>query len=347
MRDPVARERIAVVGAGIIGCLVARELAERRPGAVVTLLDRDIAGSGASRLSAGTHIPRGYSDRFRRMTAYSQDWYEKLAAADPSLPIHPVAMHVVTAADELPPVYIPGSRPTRVPGIGAHMPAIAESARVWSVQGGHYADVHGLSRSVARELRGRIAVREGVQVTAVEPAAAEVTLRLGTDDDLVADHVVLAPGPWLDAPAWRDLLAPVGARVKKVVALHVDEPVPADAGVVVFQDEDAFLMPLAGHWLFSYTCRQWDVDPDTVTRGLTARDVIEANDVLHRCVPGLPGRYSAGRVFCDAYSAHGEPVVTHVGDRIVFAGAASGFGYRLAPAIADEVAQVIPTATGR
>lgn len=345
----MASASIAVVGAGILGCLIARELAERRPGAAITLLDRDVAGSGASRLSAGLHIPRGHTERFRRMTAYSQDWYEKLSTTRPSLPIRAVDMHVVTAGGDLPPIYIGSARPIPADGVGEHMPAIAASARIWRVHGGQYADVYGLTRALARDLRGRIQVREGVRVDAVEPAREGVTLLLGTGERLGADHVVLAPGPWLAADAWRDLLAPVDARVKKIVALHVDAPVPPNAGAVVFQDEDAFLLPLAhtGHWLFSYVCPEWDVDPDTVARGLTGSDVAAANDVLHRCVPGLPGRYSSGRVFCDAYSGSREPLVSFVENRIVFAGAASGFGYRLAPAVADEVARVMPAAAGR
>jgi hypothetical protein len=38
-----------------------------------------------------------------------------------------------------------------------------------------------------------------------------------------------------------------------------------------------------------------------------------------------------GRVFCDAFSRTGEPVVLDRAGRVVFAGAANGSGYRLAP----------------
>ncbi len=96
----------------------------------------------------------------------------------------------------------------------------------------------------------------------------EITLSCGTGEQLTADQVVLAPGPWLAAPAWRDLVTPLGVRVKKIVAMHLERPpVPGDE-VIIFESEDAFLLPVhhRGHWLFSYACTRWDVDPDAVPR---------------------------------------------------------------------------------
>jgi glycine/D-amino acid oxidase-like deaminating enzyme len=54
----------------------------------------------------------------------------------------------------------------------------------------------------------------------------------------------------------------------------------------------------------------------------------------------------SGRVFCDAYSADREPLVRALDEegRLVFAGAANGSGYRLAPAIAAEAAHLLRTA---
>jgi glycine/D-amino acid oxidase-like deaminating enzyme len=50
-------------------------------------------------------------------------------------------------------------------------------------------------------------------------------------------------------------------------------------------------------------------------------------------------------VFCDAYSPDREPVVRALdaGARLIFAGAASGSGYRLAPAIAAECTDLLTT----
>ncbi|MFD5387919.1 hypothetical protein ACFWMG_23805 [Streptomyces sp. NPDC127074] len=133
--------------------------------------------------------------------------------------------------------------------------------------------------------------------------------------------------------------------MKKIVALHNDRPTRPDDGAVVFQDHDAFLLPLheEGHWLYSYVCAQWNVDPDTIGRGPAPRDVAEAAENLRACAPRITQPpYSAG-IFCDPYGPQGEPLITSVADegRIVYAGAGSGFGYRLAPAIARKAAEIL------
>lgn len=327
--------RVAIVGAGIVGCVTAREIAARWPDASVVVLDRDVIGGGATLRSAGLHLPRGGSERVRRMSAYSQSYYEQLRDAVPSLPIRPLGMSVVACEASEPQVrasYLESARLTRVAG-------------AWLGDGCHHADVRGVALAVARDLRPRVSFREGVRVTAIQPGGDAATLDLSTGDSLRADRVVLAPGPWVAAPAWRELLAPQGVRVKKIVSLHVDRSPSDRDGVVVFEDEDAFLLPLAdrGHWLFSYTSQEWDVDPDTVAAGLSPRDAEEALDCLRRHAPELAERWSGGRVFCDAYSVEREPVVRALdpAGRVVFAGAACGSGYRLAPAIAREAVDLL------
>jgi D-arginine dehydrogenase len=319
----VPRSSVIVVGAGIIGCLIARELAERDPAAEVTVLDQDMVGSGATRRSAGLHLPRGATPRTRAMSAASQEFYERLLAARPELPIYPVAATVVTGPERR-------GRP---------------------VSGCHHADVYLLTQALAADLRARAVVRESVPVTGLTAEDGQVTVRTATGERLRADRVVLAPGPWLAAPAWRELVAPLGLRVKKVVALHLDNrhldgpQAGPDSPVTVFEDEDAFLLPLPrrGHWLFSFTSPEWDVRPDALAGGLSAADAELALACLGRCAPGWAGSPVSGRVFCDAYSPDREPVVAALDDagRIVFAGAANGSGYRLGPAIAAEAATLL------
>jgi glycine/D-amino acid oxidase-like deaminating enzyme len=136
-----------------------------------------------------------------------------------------------------------------------------------------------------------------------------------------------------------------------VVALYIDSPPAGSDPVVIFEDEDAFLMPVPerGAWLFSYTCREWDVDPDTLPAGLSARDAAEARAILRRCAPWLERHCAGGRLFCDAYSINRQysidrqPLVQSIDPdgRIIFAGAANGSGYRLAPAIAAQAADLL------
>ena len=317
------KPRVAVVGGGIIGCLVAREICARHnpahsPQPDVVLLERDAVGSGASRRSAGLSIPSGATERIRGMAKFSGDYYDHLAQFRPDLPIYPVAMTVV--AEE-------------------------SGAAAQSVEGCHYTDVDSLVRALVRDLRERIRVREGVRVTGIESGSGGVELELGTGETLTVDHAVLAPGPWINAPAWRRYVEPLGLRVKKIAALHVDQSPDAGDRVRYFTDDDAFLLPMAyrGHWLFSYTCPEWDVDPDALHDGLSPAVLGEARNLLSRLAPDLAEHATSGRVFCDAYSPDREPRVQALDEagRIVFAGAANGSGYRLASAIASEAAGLL------
>ncbi len=320
---------VAVIGAGVLGCMIASELADR---ASVVVLDRDAIGSGASRRSAGLHLPRGRSERVRAMTAHSQDFYQRLREQDPSMPIWPVPAIVVASKEPM--TYLPSAELTAMPGFNT-----------WSCHGCQHADVAALAQRLARRLRPRVRFAEGVRLTEIIPDDHEVRLRLATGDIVTADRVVLAPGPWLNDPAWRELLAPLGLRVKRVVALHLDRVATSADSAVIFEDEDAFLLPLPdrGHWLFSYTCTEWDVDPDDPVRGLSRQHLDEATETLARYAPELAAGRAGGRVFYDAYSPDGEPWIRPVdaAGRVVFAGAANGSGYRLAPAVAAEAVDLL------
>jgi D-arginine dehydrogenase len=332
----MAQPSVIVVGAGIIGCLTARELARR--GASVTVLDRDGVGSGASRRSAGLHLARGATARLRAMSAASQAFYEELRRRDPSLPIYPVAATVLS--DREPAGYLTLSGPAPAPTM-----TIPNGHQAWRVEHSHLADVYALTGALAAELRLRERLIEGVAATSLEAGSAQVTVHTSTGERLAADFVVLAPGPWVAAPAWRDLLAPLGLRVKKVAALHIPlRPGPADEAIV-FERDDAFLLPVRhrGHWLFSYASQEWDVEPDALTAGLSEKELAEARACLGRYSPALAAACSGGRVFCDAYSPAREPFAGPVdgAGRIIFAGAAGGSGYRLAPAIAAAAADYL------
>jgi D-arginine dehydrogenase len=344
----MARGVTAVIGAGIVGCLAARELAARDQHRFLTVLDRDAAGSGASRRSAGLHLPRGATPRTQRMSAYSHDYYTELKRRHPGLPIYPVGAAVVNgapAADQPGGGYLSQAAPVRAQQLSNPDVSLPGGSRAWQIAGCHYADVYQLVQAVAGQLRPRVRFAEGVAVTGLHDGPGQVILVCSTGERLAADSVILAPGPWLNVPAWRDLVAPLGLRVKKIVALHIEQrPGPGD-DAVIFDDDDAFLLPLAsrGHWLFSYSCPEWDVDPDALTAGVSASEIGAARACLRRYSPILAGACRAGRVFCDAYSQNREPVIRALdgAGRIVFAGAANGSGYRLAPAIGSEAADLL------
>jgi glycine/D-amino acid oxidase-like deaminating enzyme len=339
---------VAIVGGGILGCLVARELLARSPDVSIVLLDRDMVAAGATRRSAGLHFPRGGTERVRRMSRYSQSYYERLSLNHPQLPIYPAGLSVVASQstqDRLHETYLDQAKLARIDDVPLPEFLLPPGSGVWSAEGGHYADVHGLTQAIATQLRAAISIREAVRVCDLQPERDHVALELGNGQRLTATQVVLAPGPWVADPAWQALLASLRIRIKKVVAVHLDQPVAGPDQAVVFHDEDAFLLSLRyrGHWLFSYTCPQWGVDPDDLVDGVSPGDLADATGLLNRYAPSLATRCTGGRVFCDAYSGTGEPLVRVLDEdrRIVFAGAANGSGYRLAPAIAVEAVDLL------
>ncbi|MFJ9861184.1 NAD(P)/FAD-dependent oxidoreductase [Streptomyces albogriseolus] len=348
---------IVIVGAGIVGCLTAREALARFPGASIAVVERDAVAGGASRRSAGLHFPRGSSAPVRRMAAFSERYYRTLKDEDPHLPIHGLNTTVVAStarAGELTEHYLPDrlrrtDEPPHGPTGRLRIPA---GTGAWQADGGQHADVSALAQRLAARLRPAVRFLEGTRVLTVDSRPGRVGLTLSSGATLTASKVLLAPGPWLAEPAWRPWTAGLGLRVKKVVALHVErQPRPTD-GAIVFEDDDAFLLPVhhRGHWLFSYTCPQWDVAPDGTEHHLTPVELAEARSVLDRFAPELVPLCTTGRVFCDAYSPDRVPVVRPVDDdkNVIFAGAANGSGYRLAPAIAADAARLLcPTTVPR
>jgi D-arginine dehydrogenase len=327
---------VAIIGAGIIGCLIARELSAADADAEITVFDRDLAGSGTTRRSAGLSLVKGATPLARNRSAASHRYYADLVATYPDLPSRPVRAKLVldrgvTPADA-------GYQFADANPVGA-----ADPGRVlWQLRGCHYTDVYALTQALAALARPRVRFLEATKVTGLTLRRDSVILRTSAGEDFSADQAVIAPGPWLNEPAWRDLVSPLRLRVKKIVAMHLERPPAPDDELLILDQEDAFLIPFAhrGHWLFSYTRLEWDVDPDAIAAapGLSGEDVEQARACLRPYSPALAAELRAGRVCCDAYSESREPVIAALdpGGRIIFAGAANGSGYRLAPAIARE-----------
>jgi glycine/D-amino acid oxidase-like deaminating enzyme len=341
-------QRIGVIGAGIIGCLIAKELLSAYPDADIVVLDRDLAGSGASRRSAGVHFPTGRTASVRSMASFSQSYYEDLRRVQPDLPIFPIDLYAISSAQAAQSVRANFIAPGELCGPDAAGPIAADVAAEsvsWNVPGCQVADVAGLVAALARELRERVQLLEGAAVTAVTERNGHVEVSLANGQTLAFAKLVLAPGPWVGDEAWRHLTGSLGIRIKKVVAFHLDLAVENTDCALLFPEEDAFLVPLAyrGHWLFSYTCTEWDVVPEQLHWGVSATDLRDAREVLMRYARELEPALRFGRVFCDAYSTDRQPVVTSVGasGNVVFAGAANGSGYRLAPAIARAAAHLL------
>jgi len=335
---------ILIVGGGIIGTTIACRLADDVAGRV-TLVDRDLAGLGASARSAGLHFPVGRTPAVREMTLFSQAHYQARMGSFARMRALPMRVHMSQeAVARIAPTFIPeAALALRADpgGLVAARPGLTS----WDAEGAHHTDVGGYVTHLAEGMAGRVARLDGSPVASIAETPREVELTFADGACQRADRVILAPGPWFGTTPFLPLTRHLGLRVKRIVAFHVDIPPEATDAAEYFIEDDAFLLPLvwAGRWLFSYTCDEWDMTPETAGPALQAHHRAAAAEILGRYIPDWADRLTGGRVFCDAYSADRVPVVRPVtaSGRIVFAGGANGAGYRLAPAIADRVAALI------
>jgi 2-hydroxyglutarate dehydrogenase len=208
---PDAACDLAVVGAGILGLAVARELLERRPDRRVTLVEREDrvgvhqTGHNSGVVHAGVYYAPG-SLKARLCVEGARDLYAFCGARD--VPVKRCGK-VIVAADEHD---LPGldelerrGRSNGVPGLrrlsGAELrelePHAAGIAALHSPATG-IVDFAAMARALAGEVAergGRLAL--GCEVLDVDARPHEVVLRTARGE-LVARHAVFCAGAWSD-----------------------------------------------------------------------------------------------------------------------------------------------------
>lgn len=342
------KTRIAVIGGGIVGCMIAYKILEEDPTIQLTLIDSSLIGSGATRYSAGVHFPVGYSERVRKLSIYSSNYYAKALEKKPNLPIY--LIDFIVAANYLDSIevgsYCLGLKPLPSKNRPPIIADLYPNLMFWDMLGCHVADVYFLVQIISYELQKYTQLIEGNKVISIVEKRELIQLKLSSGINLDFDYVVLAPGPWVNAIPFQTFTEQFAIRTKKVVAFHLKQYSQLNQAMF-FPMEDFFLVPLPhrGHWLLSYTCQQWDVDPiDCLQKNITINELNEVKILIEKFIPKFSKLVLSGRVFCDAYSLNKEPIVASVGkssNRIIFAGACNGAGYRLAPGIANDVINLI------
>jgi (S)-2-hydroxyglutarate dehydrogenase len=202
---------LVVVGAGILGLAVARELLERHPGQAVTVVEREgrvgvhQTGHNSGVVHAGIYYAPG-SLKARLCVEGARDAYAFCAAR--GVPFRRCGK-VIVAVDER---ELPGldelerrGRSNGVPGLrrltGGELrelePHAAGIAALHSPNTG-IVDFAAMARALAGEVverGGRLAL--GCEVLAVEARSREIVLRTARGE-LVARHAVFCAGAWSD-----------------------------------------------------------------------------------------------------------------------------------------------------
>jgi glycine/D-amino acid oxidase-like deaminating enzyme len=347
---------LAIMGAGIVGVLAALQAMRRHPSWRTLLVERSMVGSGATRYSAALAIPLGRNEDQRRMERESDLFYRGLKAEMPGLPLREIPLYLTARQASLEEIRrrctADGLRQadrserehlaTVFPGL-----SLAEDQILLGGVSASYALLDTMTASLALGIAGseRAQIWEGVEITSVRRVEERVVLTATDGREIAARRAILAPGPWVLRGPGAELARSAGLRVKKVVAFHLDLCPRPDDPVLLFFDEDAFLLPILERrqWLFSFTCQVWDCSPDASGLRITEEDRHQGLEVLRRYSPRLADLCTGGRVFCDSYGPEWVPVVTAAPDapQLVLAAGCSGGGYRLGPAIARRALDAV------
>ena len=343
-----------IIGAGIVGVTIAKQLLSKNLGWQLAVLERSVIGGGTSRYSAGIHIPYGETKRIKALSDTSHKEYLALMSALPDYPIYPLTFTGIASNNTYEKITNNFnnilSRNTQekvsLPKTIGQLTVDSDEA-LFPITGCHYTNVPELISCYVKDIHSNSNIKfwEGVNIINILDNKEKIHLTLQDGRSIFARNVILAPGPWVNDKVFRPLIKHFDIRIKKVVSLHISKsPKKEDSGLY-FLDHDGVLVPYyeAGYWLFSYKCQEWDVYPDSSKLAITPEDRHSALSLLKKYCPHLTDYANSGRVFCDAYSATLDPIVSPVSDssNIIFAGACGGSGYRLAPAIAEEAISLI------
>jgi glycine/D-amino acid oxidase-like deaminating enzyme len=348
---PTDQFDLAVIGVGIIGATTAYLAHQKQPKWRLLLVDRSFIASGATQYSAGLDIPYGRTASQKRYSRMSTRIYRKLALAMPDLPIYRIPLFGIVGKKTMAKVRSKFTTPivriaTRQEEAQLRRTypdlAIAENQVLLTGCTAQYS----FPATVASKLVGHLTdggfaeCWEGVEIESVHNRAGGFVLSTSDGRTVSARRVLTATGPWLmNGPAGR-FARNEGVRIKKIVALHASRRSLPNDPVLCFLDDDAFILPVyqRQQWLFSFASQEWDCRPETSRLRISGEDRDLALSILNRYCPSIVPLCHGGRVFCDAYSRDGVPLVAQVPGmpNFVMAGAGSGSGYRLAPGIAIE-----------
>jgi glycine oxidase len=314
---------VVVIGAGVIGCACAFELASA--GARVTVFDARRVGQGASQASAGVLAPyiEGHEDGpLRSLGRRSLDMYDDFVrrvmqatgqvvqyARSGTLEIALEADH----ADNLRRSVTSLKRD----GLSARWMDASELREVeplvaGSALGGLLIDLHGFvgvpeftDALAAAAMRAGARMALEVRVISVALSADGRLVVTTENGPTAADNVVLAAGSWAPQVRLDGVSAPLGVRPVRGQLLHLSWPTVQPLRHVLWAN-DCYLVPwLNGRVLVGATVEDAGFDERATAAGV--RDLLEAACTL---VPQLwQASFDEVRVGLRPASADGLPMV--------------------------------------
>jgi glycine oxidase len=355
----VAPPDVIVIGAGIIGCAIGRELARRGTG--VTIFDARSIGGGATQASAGVLAP--YIEAHERgplfdLTVRSLGMYDRFvaeAAADSGISIEyrrcgtlEIAVDA-TAAREL-------RGRTSEPGAAGVVewldadavrrlePRLAESiVGALLVRTHGYVAVPALTEALAwAAMKHGATIEAAHRIAAVRPQGPRMSVLAEDGTAWTADQVIVAAGSWSGQVADAGAMAPA---VKPIRGQLLRLEWTGDPLSHVIWGPACYVVPWEnGTVLVGATVEDVGFDERTTAAGV--RDLLDA--VCELLPDAWRARFVEARVGLRPASADGLPVIgrsPHM-PSLVYATGHYRNGVLLAPLTAQLVADLVTTGTG-
>ncbi|WLI07437.1 FAD-dependent oxidoreductase [Pseudomonas sp. FP597] len=345
---------LIVIGAGIIGVTTAW-MARKFHHKNVLLIEQKFASRGATAYALALRTPYFESANMQALVAKSKKIYEEridvlpesASARIPSFWVIPEAAQDTLrrrlASDQLQ----VASRATQkellryLPGL-----QVSKDERLMYDPDDRVGSPIKTSEALLRDfLHDGGTIIEGVRYASCLEDSRGVNVVLSDGTCLSGTNVVVATGPWMAREFSSYLLPPV--RSKKIIAFHIDEALRQGSPIVQWLEDDVFLAPdyARNRYLLSIRSNEWDVVPDDSRLSISETETAYARCFLSQHFPRFLNAIRGGRVFCDGYSRTSVPYVSRdpFTKGVYYAGAAGGAGYRLAPAIADNVLMLLGT----
>ncbi|MEO8477954.1 MAG: FAD-dependent oxidoreductase [Actinomycetota bacterium] len=345
---------VGIVGGGIHGVAAAYHLAGR--GHSVVLFERGTPASGPTGRSSAVcraYYTNGFLARAARDSIAMFERFDELTGIDAGFRrtgfryLHPpedleavrVAIDRLNELGITTDLWEPEEIAARLPGFELEGVGVAAFEH-----GAGYADPHAVTEGLARAAAAAgTQIRPGSLVVSLEPAASGGGV-LVTADGSTTDcgRILIAAGPWtkpLALQAGVDLPLTVERHIVGTFRWGSADPVPAHSDLIQGyyfrpEGEEQFLM--------GPVHPEPEVDPDRYAEQVDPDEVARLSSMAAFRVPGLAGARST-RGWASLYdvSPDWQPVIGEIAAGVFVDAGTSGHGFKLAPALAGHIADLL------
>ncbi|WP_164914119.1 FAD-dependent oxidoreductase [Aquimarina sediminis] len=341
-------QNLIIIGGGYIGAWCAYFAAKSYPDWEISILDKSILGSGASRYSADLDFPNNRTEVTKEISDESRRYFEEIKSeiSDfPSIKVRAYAIGNSSGFDQ-------NNLRKNAAGTQAKNTSLQISGknfvlkkeqRLVKLTECYRANAKtSIPKLIykAKQIAANTRVIEQAKVIDVVYDSNTNINKVIVEDKRVfySRFVITAVGPWALEKTWIKYFR-TEWRIKKIVCFYVLLPPDDKDSVLYLLDDDAFLMPMKEEkkWLLSITSYQWDCIPEEELK-INPDETKNARSILSKYAPDLVPYLAPGRVFCDTYSTSRSPesFLAINNNTHMLVGGSSGSGYRLAPAVAKR-----------